>query len=1400
MKLKFYILLFCVITVSFNYSQNLLFKSITAEDGLSSSDINCLIQDKLGFIWIGSDNGLNRYDGSAIKVYRNPQDNTNSISDNSIWALYEDRNENIWIGTKGGVLNKYSPKYDKFERIKLDENKNVENSITSIIEDKEGFLWVGTYSQGLYRYEISTGKLKNWKYDPENRNGLSNNYVSSLLQDQYGYIWISTYNGLNRLNPNNLSDGFKVFFTSDSDKNSISNNLVWRISQSINDKNILWICTANGLCKYEIVKNKFHRLSVNPKIPLQFSNSFAGVMEQNIGSSNILWAATYGGLFRIDLSANSQDQFVSDKKNLNGLLGNQIDQLLIDRSGVLWIATDKGLNYHSSKTQKFNKIFSENINDQTSQDLLGADVKAILKNGNNEFFIAASEALYKINITDKTHEIKKLKELDNLNIWSLEKGSNNDLWIGTYGNGLVHFDITKSKLNTIQIESPTFKTSAFNYIKTLYHDNNNYLWMGFWGGGLARLDTKSGKYNIWITDNNNSASISHNDVWAIEKDERGRLWIGTNGGGLNLFVPEDGGTFFHIYNENNSVKRLSSNSLYDICESKIRKNSEDIDKTVLWIGTSNGLNKVVIKNSSDIYNISKIDWDVKIYGSENGLNDNSVLSIQEDSDGNLWVGTNSGISFFNAEKEIFINYSNSDGIIGNEFNSGSACFSEDGLMYFGSIKGLNIFDPKEIKQSNYIPPVVLTDFQILNKPVKIGGDSPLSINIQFTEKIELSYSQNVFSFQFSALDYNSPQSIHYAYKMEGFDQNWITSGDRRFISYTNLNPGTYTFKVKATNSDGVWSENYKSILVIIDAPWWRNNWAYLIYFLIIVFGLFAVRKFESNRTKLRNELRMREFETQKLKEIENVKSRFFANLSHEFRTPLTLIRGPVEELINGTAAENQQEYYQLIQRNSEKLQELIDQLLELTQLENAAIPLKARQENLVSILHGIFYSFDSLAKEKGITISLKTDTDKLICLVDRDKLEKIINNLLSNAFKFTAPKGIISLNIYQQSFDGNEFAFVKVADTGVGIPEDKLQHIFDRFYQVDDSTSKKFGGSGIGLALVKELVDLHKWNLDVKSEVGKGTEFYLRIPLSDTYLNENEKDLEGIVDQQAVKDKTGTTINDKPLSLDEEIEQEILERNKLLELKPLILIVEDSEDVRSYLIGLLKNDYRINEAVDGEDGIKKSSEVMPDLIISDVMMPLMDGFEFCRKIKTEWLTSHIPVILLTAKASTESKIEGLETGADVYLTKPFSSKELSVRIKNLLEQRKSLREKFSKQIKVEPAAISVNSLDNEFLKKAFDVAEKNLSNFEFNSESFAKDMFVSRSQLHRKLLAITGQAPGEFVRAFRLRKSASLILEQRLSITQIALEVGFNSPSHFTKAFRQQFNCPPTEFIERNNS
>ena len=509
-----------------------------------------------------------------------------------------------------------------------------------------------------------------------------------------------------------------------------------------------------------------------------------------------------------------------------------------------------------------------------------------------------------------------------------------------------------------------------------------------------------------------------------------------------------------------------------------------------------------------------------------------------------------------------------------------------------------------------------------------------------------------------------------------------------------------------------------------------------------------------------------------------------------------LIKGPSEQLLNDVNS-NRIEQYKLIHRNSEKLQSLIDQLLELSQLESSSIPVRASKENIIPVLRGLFFSFSSYAEQKNIKISFSTDQEKIMVWFDRDKLDKIFNNLFSNAFKFTPDGGIISVDVKSIFVNDLEYLQIVLKDSGIGIPKNKIDKIFDRFYQVDDSSRRAYGGSGIGLALVRELVDLHKWKIKVDSEIGKGTEFTLEIPTNDFYLNKEEKV------HLSTPEKTGEDISTQELEMDKfnGLKTEVNQKSiKNTDKKKSILIVEDSEDVRIYISELLKDSYTIILSENGQKGLESAFDNLPDIIISDVMMPEMDGIEFCKKIKSDWRTSHIPVILLTAKASSENKIEGLETGADDYLTKPFSFRELSVRIKNLLEQRSLLKEKYAKDVKFIPENITPNKADQEFLNKAIVIVEKYMGDSTFDSDKFASEIFLSRSQLHRKLQSVTGQSTGEFIRTIKLKKSAGLILEKQLSVTQIALEVGFNSPSHFSKAFKQMFDCLPSEFVDRSNS
>ena len=1394
---RFYIIISLILIFGIesldSLAQSIKFNHLTVEDGLSNNIVNTVIQDRTGFMWFGTEDGLNRYDGYEFKVFRHISSDSSSLSDNSIWALTEDRKGNIWIGTKAGVLDRYNPENEKFTHWEIKSQHAGENSINVIYEDSKENIWIGTYKEGLYKLNPATKKIDHWVAKPEDEKSLSHNYIQDIIEDDYGNIIVGTYLGLNKFNPDLPRKGFEHFYFSNEQPNSLSNNLIWSLSESRFYPNKIWICTFNNLTKFDPRNSSFERIEIDNPDNFQYGKSVNSVAEEILNSEKILWIGSYSGLIRINITAGESYRYIHDESENYSLSSNQINKIIKDRAGVLWIVTENGIDYSAPKSIKFNSLVFGNSDINIASILKNKNITAIECFNDNRIWFGTVKGLYLLDDLTTNPRLIRIPAFDGYHIWSLQPVSKNEIWIGTFGKGLKHFNYTNNKISDWDIKNSNVRTQSVFYNKTLLEDREKNIWVGYWGIGAARINPVTGKSELWMNNLKNPNSLSHNDVWVIKEDHLGRIWLGTVGGGLNLFENKNGGIFHHWIRTNKVKNSLSSNNIHSICEAKNSNNTID-SITILWIGTTYGLNRFEVINR-DPENIYNVEIRNKSFSVEDGLPDNAINSIIEDRQGNLWLGTGSGISFFNVGEETFTNYSSADGINGTLMNPESSLMLKNGSIIVGSTGGLNIFNPEQIKLSQFKPNLVITDFQIFNKTVEIGRNSPLKKSISTTENILLAHDQNVFSFEFAALDYNSPGSIQYDYKMEGFDNDWIESGKRRFVTYTNLDPGKYEFKVKSTNADGVWNDKITSLRIIMNPPWWKTIWAYGVYIILIFLGLLGIRRFELNRARLRNELKLREFEARKKSELEELKSRFFANLSHEFRTPLMLIKGPLEQIKAAKSDEKFLSNIRLIEKNSDRLKGLIDQLLELSQLEKAAIPLRAAKENLITILRGLTSSFESFARQKNISLTFESDSDTKLCWVDRDKLEKIINNLLSNALKFTPENGKVEVIVRDYTEDDKQFTKIVVKDSGVSIPKEKIHKVFDRFFQADDSKQRSHGGSGIGLALVKEFVDLHRWKIYVASETGEGTEFTIRIPMWEEYLTEAEKVRSG---------KTNTEIEIKK-STKEKIYSSI-GGNKKSEVatdfdnKTTILVVDDSEDVRKYLKGLLEDNYLVIEAANGNEGIKAAKENMPDIIISDVMMPSMDGMEFCSRIKSEWQTSDIPIILLTAKASFESKIEGLEIGADEYLTKPFNSEELFTRIRNLLEQRKRIKDKYESDLNKIVGSNKLNMADNEFLERALALIEKNMDKTNFGTELLAKELFVSRTQLHRKIISITGQPPGELIRNKKLNHAAKLLIEGTLSVTQIAYEIGFSSPAQFTRAFTKQFNCVPSEYSSQNKA
>ena len=1142
------------------------------------------------------------------------------------------------------------------------------------------------------------------------------------------------------------------------------------------------------------------------------------MLEDADPAGQTLWFGSYAGLVRFSPETGSSSRYLSEPARSGSLTSNQVNRIYRDKSGVIWIATENGLNQITARGRRFNNLNPDAVL-SGSGEMASGNVPVMARSSGGDYLFGTDNGLYVWPkptagtasaagiAAEKNPDLRLHPDLRDIHTWSIGACADGALWVGTYGSGLYYLPDASGRAEKIKLDHPSLGSQSVDFIKSLWCDADGGVWIGFWGLGLARLDPVTGRLIVHRNEIPEKAnSITHNDVWSLLRDRNGRLWVGTNGGGLNLLTDEDEGWFINWLSVSDHSGVETGNSIYTIIEPEHSPGMiAGFDGlNTLWLGTNRGLVRLRIPDSTVQHDSVHGQVEFKVFDHRYGLADRSVKAILEDENGNLWVSTNSGISLFDIREERFRNFTTDDGIRGSNFHEQSALKTDNGIYLFGSRSGLNVFSGNTVTMSDFEPPVVITGFQLFSDPEPRSGRQLPANRMHADHEITLSYQQNLFSIEFAALDFNSPGAIRYAYKMAPLDDGWVETGNRRFVTFTNMRPGRYLFQVKATNADGVWSESEAIISILIRPPWWSTAWAYLFYGLVIITGLLVLKRMETNRSTLRNELRMKRFEAQKNAELEQIKSRFFANLSHEFRTPLMLMKGPLEQLLEETPRGRSADRYQMIYRNTDKLQTLVEQLLELSQLDAAVIRVQAAEQDLNPMLKGLAQSFASLAAEHTIRLSVDVPGESIRAWVDHDKFEKIINNLMNNAFKFTTSGGSVAVSLHKREIDGYEHAVITIEDDGIGIQESQIDRIFDRFYQAGNSPVRTRGGSGIGLSLVKELVDLHQWKITADSTVGKGTKFIITIPLGDDYLANDKKLSTDRPQEEPLQRTTSSPTTTTPAPVAEAavavenggVEEVNLTKktDKVKKTETLVLLVEDSDDVRLYIGSLLDERYKLIEARDGAEGLQMAREHIPDLIISDVMMPGMDGMEFCSQIKSDLRTSHIPVILLTARASDDSRIEGLETGADDFLTKPFKARELLVRINNLLEQRKLLRSRFGNQPAEKTGATSFNPVDDKFIAKINGQIGREIDNVKFDTEMLARSLFLSRMQLHRKMLAVTGQSPGEYIRAVRLNRAAELLREDDLSVTQIAYEVGYGSPAQFSRAFSRQFNSSPSEY------
>jgi signal transduction histidine kinase/ligand-binding sensor domain-containing protein/AraC-like DNA-binding protein len=1353
------------------------FNHLTIDDGLSQNLVYCIFQDSKGFMWFGTKDGLNMYDGYRFTVFRhNPYDST-SISDSDVYSIFEDHAGRLWIG--GNSLNLFDRETETFQHIKHrpgDPQSLSPGQVWTIQEDQNGALWIGTRGGGVSRVVwktapaqaggggpdvfrvrtesgmgLITASITRLTRDPASPHSLNNDYVHRLYVDSKNRLWVGTINGLNVLDLNGF-DGEQSHFT----RYAVhSDDPVAAVTAICEDRNgTIWLSTRYGLVRTD-EKGTTPEFQTYPFE--KFYEWASAIIEDDDGK---LWVTTNTHLSVFDPQLQKHVTVIHDPGDPQSLSHFQLISLLKDRSGNIWIGTSgKGINVYAPRLNRFS-------NYRGDPDVFGTasvSTRSVIEAPDGHLWFLTSRG-----------EVCELDQETGVVVLHPREGA-----FPSSRNGIVRGrdgTIWVSTLSAVVAYDPVSSSQLVYPIRALavYEDRDGTIWVAN-RQNLARLDRASGEFAKY--------SLSHSDVWksteregfALYRDNHGVFWIGGQEG-LLRYDPASSAANHYRTNPDDTLS-LNSHTVWSILP------DPDQPERYLWLGTNGGgLNLFAMETETFLH-----------FTDREGLPNNVVYGVIPDDQGYLWMSTNLGLSRvrfqFSHDGTVRIasvkNFDAQDGLQSNEFNHLSYGKGRSGKLYFGGVNGISSFYPSLLEENPHVPPMALTDIQVSYKSIDHRAPgSPLLRSIGETRSIEFPYSANVLSITYTALDFTAPEKNLYAYTMENLDDEWNYVGAVRTANYTNIPPGDYVFRVRGSNNDGVWNETGASIQITIAPPFWLTWWAYILYALITVGVLYSVRRYELNRLRLKGLLARETSQTERFKELDALKSRFFANISHEFRTPLTLILGPAEAMLEEAKDEQSRQWLGTVRANAKRLLSLVNQLLDLSRLEGGTVHIRAVRGDIVAFVREIVGTFMSYCDQKEITLDYSSQVEQLLVYFDRDMMEKVCANLLNNAVKFTPSGGsvIVAINVK----DGS--VHIGVTDTGRGIPAESIPYIFDRFYQVDSSTQREYEGTGIGLALVSDLVEIHHGTISVESEFGRGTTFTVHLPLGREHLEDEE-----IIPATHAETKSISSF------VDESDEPKAQSRERVpAEDETIVLVVEDKSDMRAYIRRCLEQDYTVLEAANGLDGWIQARESIPDLIVSDLMMPQMDGLELCRSLKTDEKTSHIPVILITARAGQQDRLEGLETGADEYLVKPFDSRELLIRSGNLIAIRRALRLRFSQALVLKPSAVTATPMEKAFLEKALAAVEQHMALEDFGVENLGAKLGMSRSQLHRKLRALTNQSPTLFIRAIRLQRGADLLRQNAATVAEIAYAVGFGSQAYFSTCFREQFGCTPKEYVHRH--
>ena len=1351
---------------SANSQEEINFTSLTIKDGLSSNTVVSVLKDRYGFMWFGTEDGLDKFDGTNFKIYRNKPNDSSSLQSNEILSLYEDQSGNLWVATSGGSLSLYDRKKDAFINFPAGEKPGLiaNNVILDVCSDFQGKIWVAHYS-GV---NIVDPKTRNASDVPvTNRSGpVIKGPANCVYEDSKHLMWIGTANGLFQYNPTTKS--LTQFLHSDQNLLSLSGSGVNTIAED--SEGNMWIGTNGGLSMLKKNSNQFINY-------LTEEGNHGSLNNRGVGSIAVdgekIWMATDNGLSILNIKTGLIEKYGSDYRNVHGLTARSVRCIYIDKEDICWLGTvGGGVNKYDKNLNLFNFVKSDVFDEK---GLNSPVVSSFEEDDNRNIFVGTEggNGLSLFNRKTRLFQHFTLRSArktpdNNIVVLTLTKNKKNQLLIGTYGDGLFVFDPVSQNYKQL-MQAPGIYDLNSNFIFCVKPDHEGNLWVGTNGDGINVLD-KDHKVITRYTPNpklpNDKTLPLNGYIRDIVEDKQGNMWIATHGGGIAVLNSSTGK--FTIYNTRNS--HLPNDKVLTLHLDHLGN---------IWAGTIGGGVAMLNPKTNQFVCFSE----------SNGLQNNTICKILEDRQGLIWVSSNKAISSIDINTKKINNYSYHNGVQNNNFVGGAGLVSSSGELFFGGFEGFNYFNPAYLKRTINVPPVLITDLRISNQSVSPSPNGPITENISIAKEINLDYKQN-FALSFVGLNYTSPEQNQYAYKLEGFDKDWNYVGHSTTASYTNLDPGEYVFRVKVSNNDGVWNNEAASIKIYVHPPFWRTTFAYIMYALLFI-GLGLYLRYRSiQKWKRKFRLEQEQKETERTRELDRLKIKFLTNLSHEFRTPISLILGPVDTLLT---QQNEKTYshLQMIKRNARRLLNLVNQLLDFRKMEEQELKLQESEGELVSFVKETCDSFKDLSERKKISFDFETCIDELHTRFDHDKLERIVFNVLSNAFKFTLEGGKISLHLKRMTDPPDQsktWVTIKISDTGIGIPEDKKEKIFERFFQNSTAASVLNQGTGIGLSITKEFVNMYGGTIEVESEYQKGSTFYIHLPFVPVTSNEkcyDEEPEESELNAEIITEKSAEGSNEVNLT------------NGKTE-DTLVLLVEDNEDFRFYLKDNLRLHYKVVEASDGKEGWQKTLSHHPQLIVTDISMPHMNGIDLTKKIKSDKRTSHIPVILLTALTGEKEQIKGLETGANDYITKPFNFQVLNAKINNLLTLNTTLKNTYTKQIKVLSPEIKIESDDEKLLNTIMIYLEENLTNSQLSVEDLSRQVGMSRSSLYNKILELTGESPVEFIRSVKLDKAAVLLEKSDMNVAQIAYSTGFSTPHYFAKSFKTKFGVLPSEFITMN--